>query len=58
MADKRMALMEQLRNEVDEKVVLLTPTQLVELAKKLQIRATRLNKSHLSLLTERQVRLL
>ena len=45
-----MALKEKLRNEVDEKVLLLTPTQLVEIAKNLQIRATRLNKSHLSLL--------
>ena len=50
MSDKQMTKIETLRNDVDGKVVLLTPEQLVTIAKKLNVRASRLNKSHLSLL--------
>ena len=50
MADKEMVEIETLRNKLDGQIVLLTPEQLVNVAKKLNVRACRLNKSHLSLL--------
>ena len=40
----------ELRNEVDDKMITLTPEQLVTVGKKLQVRATRLSGSHLSVL--------
>ena len=50
MSDKRIAMIETLNNEVDGKIVMLTPDQLLALAKKLNIRASRLKKSHLSVM--------
>ena len=50
MADKEMVAIEMLRNKLDGQIVLLTPEQLVIVAKKLNVRACRLKKSHLSLL--------
>ena len=46
MADKEMVAIETLRNKLDGQIVLLTPEQLVIVAKKLNVRACQLNKSH------------
>ena len=52
MADRVIATNEALSTEVDEKLVMLTPDQLIIIAKKLNIRSSRLNRSHLKVLRE------
>ena len=51
MADREMAEQQNLLQQVEDKVILLTPEQLVDIAKKLGVRGVaRGTRSHLSLL--------
>ena len=49
-ADRQLVRINQLRNEVDDKMMTLTPEQLLVVGKKLQVRTTHLSGSHLSVL--------